>query len=117
MELRDLVVDELAVWARSGPMFEQPATEVKKRHRELRCRMAAGRDVARHAGTRYGKTFAAVLRPAQEVEAEVAHLHEVERAGECAETPLIAFLGLILFLLPIFLFMLSVAFLAYYIAR
>ena len=80
--------------------------------------MAAGRDVARHAGTRYRKTFAAVLRhPVREVEAEVAHLHEVERAGESAETPLIAFLGLILFLLPIFLFMLGVAFAAYYIAR
>jgi hypothetical protein len=80
--------------------------------------MAAGRDVAKHAGTRYRKTFGAFLRhPVREAEAEAAHLRDVERAGESAETPLIAFLGLILFLLPIFLFMLGIAFAAYSIAR
>ena len=79
--------------------------------------MAAGRGAARHAGTRYRKTFAFLRHPVREVEAEAEHLHEVERAGESAETPLIAFLGLILFLLPIFLLMLGIAFAAYYIAR
>jgi hypothetical protein len=79
--------------------------------------MAAARHAARQAGTRYRKTFAFLRHPVREVEAEVEHLHEVERAGESAETPLIAFLGLILFLLPIFLLMLGIAFAAYYIAR
>ena len=53
----------------------------------------------------------------QEIEAEAAHLQEIEEAGESAATPLIAFLGLILFLLPVFLLMLGIAFAAYTIAR
>ena len=79
--------------------------------------MAAGRDAATHAGSLYRKTFAFLRRPAQEIEAEVEHLHEIEAVGESAATPLIAFLGLIFFLLPIFLFFVSVAFAAYYFAR
>jgi hypothetical protein len=79
--------------------------------------MAAGRDAARHAGSLYRKTFPFLRHPVQEIEAEAEHLHEIEEAGESAATPLIAFLGLVLFLLPIFLFFLGVAFAAYYIAR
>jgi hypothetical protein len=40
----------------------------------------------------------------------------VERAGESAETPFIALLGLILFFGSVFLVMLSIAFTAYYLA-
>jgi hypothetical protein len=79
--------------------------------------MAAGRDAATHAGSLYRKTFAFLRRPAHEIEAEVEHLQEIEEAGESAATPLIAFLGLILFLLPVFLLMLGIAFAAYTIAR
>lgn len=79
--------------------------------------MAAGRDAATHAGSLYRKTFAFLRRPVHEIEAEVEHLQEIEEAGESAATPLIAFLGLILFLLPVFLLMLGIAFAAYTIAR
>lgn len=79
--------------------------------------MAAGRDAATHAGSLYRKTFAFLRRPVREIEAEAEHLQEIEEAGESAATPLIAFLGLILFLLPVFLLMLGIAFAAYTIAR
>jgi hypothetical protein len=79
--------------------------------------MAAGRNAAAHAGTLYRKAFARLRHPVREIEAEVEHLVEIEQAGESAETPLIAFLGLILFLLPIFLVMVGLAFAAYYLAR
>jgi len=68
---------------------------------------------ATHAAARYRKLFAALRFPVREVE----HLHEIEQKGESAETPLIAILGLILFLLPIFAVMLGLAFGAYYLAR
>jgi hypothetical protein len=93
-------------------MFGEPAGEVKK----LRCRMAAGRDAAAHAGSLYRKLYALVRRPVVEIEHEAEHLHAIEEAGESAATPLIAFLGIFLFVLPIFLFFLGVAFAAYYIA-
>jgi hypothetical protein len=51
------------------------------------------------------------------IEAEAEHLLEVEREGESAATPLIAILGIILFLTPIVLAILGLAFAAYYLAR
>jgi hypothetical protein len=79
--------------------------------------MAAGRDAATHAGTLYRKMFAALRLRVREIEAEAEHLREVEQKGESGEAPLIAMLGLILFLLPIFLLVAGLSFAAYYIAR
>jgi hypothetical protein len=78
--------------------------------------MAAGRDAARHAGTLYRKAFTRLRHPVREVEAEVEHLLEVEREGESGETPFIAIAGIILFLLPIVVLVLGLAFAAYYLA-
>ena len=75
-----------------------------------------GRAGVRHAGSLYGRTFRWALRPVREVEAETHHLHEVERVGASGETPFIAILGVFLFLLPIFAFMLGLAIAASYIA-
>ena len=44
-------------------------------------------------------------------------MREIEREGESAETPLVAILGVILFLLPIVLLVLGLAFAAYFLAR
>ena len=60
--------------------------------------------------------FRWVLRPIRKVEAEAHHLHEVEIVGDSGETPFIAILGVVLFLLPIFAFMLGLAIAASYIA-
>ena len=79
--------------------------------------MAAVRDAARHAGTLYRKAFAWLRRPVRAVEAEAHHLHEVEREGESGETPFIAILGIVIFLLPIVLLVLGLTFAAYYLAR
>jgi hypothetical protein len=68
---------------------------------------------AAHAAARYRKLLRALGFPAREAE----HLHEIEQKGESPETPLIAFLGLILFLLPIVAVFLALAFGAYYLAR
>jgi hypothetical protein len=78
--------------------------------------MAAGRHAARHAGTLYRKTFGWLRHPVREIEAEAEHLLEIEREGERAETPLIAILGVILFLLPIVALILGLAFAAYFLA-
>jgi hypothetical protein len=64
----------------------------------------------KHAGGLYRKTFRAVRR----IESEAEHLHAVEHVGESAETPLIAILGVFLFLVPIFAVMLGLALVAYY---
>jgi hypothetical protein len=56
-------------------------------------------------------------RPAEKLEAEARHLHDVEQRGESGVTPFIAIGGPVLFLLPIFVFMLGVAFAAYYLAE
>lgn len=72
-------------------------------------------DMLTHAGTLYGRAFRRAERPIQKVEAEAKHLHEIEHRGETAATPFIAIGGLILFLVPIFLIMLGLAFLAYYV--
>jgi hypothetical protein len=79
--------------------------------------MAAGRDAARHAGTLYRKAFGSLRRRAREIEAEAEHLLEVEAEGESEATPLIAILGIIVFLTPIVLLILGLAFGAYYLAR
>jgi VIT1/CCC1 family predicted Fe2+/Mn2+ transporter len=78
--------------------------------------MSAGARATRHAGGLYRRAFKAIARPARKLEAEAHHLEEVERAGESAETPLIVFLGVFLFLLPVFVLMLGLAFAAYYLA-
>jgi len=79
--------------------------------------MAVARDAATHAGKRYRRTFAWLRHPARNVEAEAEHLRQVEQTGEAGETPFIVILGLVFFLLPLFLFLVGVAFAAYYIAR
>lgn len=79
--------------------------------------MAAGNAAMNHARRRYRKLFAALKHPVRGVEAEAEHLHAIEQAGESGETPFIAFLGLFLFLLPIFLIFLGLAFGAYYLVR
>ena len=67
---------------------------------------------AKHAGGLYRKTF--LRRQVDAVEGEAEHLREVEQQGESGETPFIAILGVILFLLPIFAVMLGLALAAYY---
>lgn len=79
--------------------------------------MGAGRNAARHAGGIYRKTVPWLRHPVRGVGAEVEHLREVEREGESAETPFVAILGIILFLLPIIVMILGLAFAAYYLAR
>lgn len=74
--------------------------------------MSVPRKAAKHAGDLYRKTF--LRRPVAALEGEVEHLHEIEQRGESGETPFIAILGIILFLLPIFAVMLGLAFGAYY---
>jgi hypothetical protein len=71
-------------------------------------------DMARHAGDRYRRLLRKPARPVEKLEDEARHLHEVEQRGESGATPFIAIGGLILFLLPIVLVMLGVAFAAYY---
>jgi hypothetical protein len=71
----------------------------------------------KHAGGLYRKTFDAVRRPVRKIEEEAAHLHEIEQVGESAETPFVAILGVFLFLFPLFLLLLGIAFGAYYLAR
>ena len=51
------------------------------------------------------------------VERRAHHLHEVECAGESAETPLIAIVGLVLFFACVFVIMAALSFAAYYLAR
>jgi hypothetical protein len=48
--------------------------------------------------------------PIRALEREVGHLHELEREGDSAETPLLAMLGLASFLLPLAGLMMLVAF-------
>jgi len=78
--------------------------------------MSVARGAMRHARGLYRKVFAAVSRSVRKVEEEAHHLQEVEAAGESPETPLIAFLGIFLFLAPIFALFVGLAFAAYYLA-
>jgi hypothetical protein len=79
--------------------------------------MAAGRDAATHAGSLYRKVFSFLRRPVQGIEAEAEHLIDVEREGESEATPFIAIVGIILFLIPIFLVILGLSLAAYYLAK
>jgi hypothetical protein len=79
--------------------------------------VGTGSDAAKQAGSHYRRAWATVKRPVQKLEDEAHHLHEVEEEGESGEAPFIAILGLILFLVPIFLLMLGLAMAAYYLAR
>jgi hypothetical protein len=74
--------------------------------------MSVSGQAAKHAGGMYRKTF--LRRPVKAVEAEAEHLHQIEQQGESGETPFIAILGVFLFLLPIFVVLLGLAFGAYY---
>jgi hypothetical protein len=76
--------------------------------------MGAGSDAARHASRRYRRMFAWARRPVRSIEQEAHHLREIEQAGESAETPYIAALGLFFFLGSIFVVMLGIALAAYY---
>jgi hypothetical protein len=64
----------------------------------------------------YGRSFRRLRHPVRRIEAEAEHLREVERVGESGETPFVAILGIVLFLLPIVALILGVAFAAYYLA-
>ncbi len=76
--------------------------------------MSAATEAGRHAVGLYRRLLASAARPVHAVEAEVHHLHEVEREGQSGETPFIAILGVFLFLLPIFGIMLGLAVAAAY---
>jgi hypothetical protein len=71
-------------------------------------------EATRHAASLYRRLYGAAVRPAHALEAEATHLHDVERRGQSGETPFIAVLGLVMFLVPIFLVMLGLALLAAY---
>jgi hypothetical protein len=73
-------------------------------------------DMGRHAGELYRRALRQGAKPIEKVEEEAHHLHDIEQRGESGATPFIAFGGLILFLLPIFLVMLGLALAAYYLA-
>lgn len=61
--------------------------------------------------------FHVALRPFRTTVAEARHLHAIEREGESGETPFIAVIGLVLFLLlPAFVVLMGVAFAVYYLA-
>jgi hypothetical protein len=79
--------------------------------------MGAGGDALRHAGEIYRKVIPHLRHPVREIEAEVEHLHQLEHEGASEATPLVAILGIVLFLLPIVLVILGLAFAAYYLAQ
>ena len=56
-------------------------------------------------------------RPIRTIEREAHHLHEVEQAGASEYTPWIAILGLVLFFVPVFVFMTAIAFTAAHFAQ
>ena len=73
-------------------------------------------EMRKHSGGLYRKALRRGARPVEKLEAEAEHLHDIEQRCESGATPFIAIGGLILFLLPIFLVMLGLAFAAYYLA-
>lgn len=79
-------------------------------------RVSTGAGAVRHAASRYRSVFRVLVRPVRTVEAEVHHLHDLERAGESAETPLIAILGLALFLWSLLVLVAGIALLVYFFA-
>ena len=79
--------------------------------------MGIARDAARHAGGIYRRALPRRVRhPVQAIEDEVEHLHELEHEGVSEATPLVVLLGIIVFLLPIVLLILALAFGAFYLA-
>ena len=78
--------------------------------------MPAGKDSIKHAGGLYQRLFRTLLRPIRGAEHEAQHLHEIEQQGESGATPLIAILGLLVFLGSIFVVLLVLALLAYNLA-
>jgi hypothetical protein len=64
----------------------------------------------KHAGGLYAQAFRRLRHPIQRIEAEAHHLREVEQAGESGETPAIAIAGLLLFLLPLAVLFMALAF-------
>ena len=76
--------------------------------------MGVWSDSGGHARRRYASVFRGLKRPVIAVDAEAHHLHEVELAGESAETPYIVMLGLVLFIAPIFIVFLAIVFAMYF---
>jgi hypothetical protein len=69
---------------------------------------------ARHAAGLYRRSWDGARGRFRKVEAEAEHLYETEQVGESPETPFIAILGVVLFLLPIVAVLLGLSFGAYY---
>ena len=78
--------------------------------------VSTGNGATQHAAGLYRRLFAFARHPVRKIEDEAHHLREVEDRGESGETALIVFLGVILFILPIFLVMLVIIYGAYAIA-
>jgi hypothetical protein len=76
--------------------------------------MGVWSDSVGHARGRYGRAFARLKHPVRLVGGEARHLHEVELAGQSGETPYIVMLGLIMFLVPIFLVFLAIVLALYF---
>jgi hypothetical protein len=68
------------------------------------------------AGGRYRRLARRLTLRFRRADREVEHLHAVEREGEVGASPYIVLAGVALFLLPIFLLMLALAYLAYFLA-
>jgi len=62
------------------------------------------------------KTAAWLTSPLRTAEAQAQRLHEIEQLGLDADAPMIALAGVFLFLLPIFIFLASAVFFAYYVS-
>jgi hypothetical protein len=62
------------------------------------------------------RTYAWLTSPLRSVEAQTQRLHDIEQLGLDADAPLIALAGVVLFLLPVFLFLAGSAFGAYYLS-
>ena len=62
------------------------------------------------------RTAARITSPFRTAEDQAARLHDIEQLGLDAEAPLIAIAGVVLFLLPVFIFLAGSAFAAYYLS-
>ena len=74
--------------------------------------MTAVGTASKRAARRWGRVLGAVPNARSAVEREAHHLHEVEVAGESPAAPLIAILEVGLFLLPILVALIAIAFVA-----
>jgi hypothetical protein len=77
--------------------------------------VAVYRDIDR-VEVRYAGLWSSIARQFRAIGGTARHLHEIEHAGEDAETPFIALLGVFLFVLPFFFFLLGIALLASWVA-